>query len=230
MKFSYVQIFAKKDGILYSGKYTDRFHLSVTLGKLQNVERIRTEDRAPEPKVAWSAVYVKTPSLLAYLDGDLEKRISHEIETCEILRKDPHPNIATYYGYQETNGRVAGLCFQRYTTTLLEAVNPLRLSKGLFLSSGHELVTENIKSNLKEIPAAIKHLHSLRLVHNDVNPANIMSTKMVYLFSLVSIAVGILESHCAIPKRKEYIISITLLWIFRLRRMTLTLLEISNYG
>ena len=37
-----------------------------------------------------------------------------------------------------------------------------------------ELVTEGMKTGLQDLLAAIKHLHSLGLVHNDINPANIM--------------------------------------------------------
>ncbi|EHA28287.1 hypothetical protein ASPNIDRAFT_43403 [Aspergillus niger ATCC 1015] len=174
MKFSYVEVFVRQDGILYSGKWTDRFQSPKTLEDLDEVKQIQTADRGPEVKASWSAVYVKTPSLLAYVNGDLEKQITREVETCEILLRHPHPNIATYYGYMETNGRVSGLCFKRYTSTLLEAVNPQRLNKVAFLSSARELVKENMKRGLEGILSAIKHLHSFGLVHNDINPANIM--------------------------------------------------------
>jgi serine/threonine protein kinase len=125
-------------------------------------------------KPAWSAIYVKTPSLLAYIDENHEKQIAREVETCEILLKNPHPNIATYYGYKATHGPVSGQCFRRYTSTLLEAVNPQRLGKVAFLSRARELVRANMKSGIEGILAAIKHLHSSGLVHNDINPANIM--------------------------------------------------------
>lgn len=174
MKFSYVQIFVRQDGILYSGKWTNRVDSPTTLDDLQEVKRVPTEDRGPEVNPTWSAVYVKTPSLLAFVDGNLQNQITHEVEACEILRKNPHPKIATYYGYTETHGRVSGLCFKRYTSTLLEAANPQRLGKVTFLSSGRELVKESMKSGLDGISDAIKHLHSLGLVHNDINPANIM--------------------------------------------------------
>ncbi|KAJ5374226.1 hypothetical protein N7517_006232 [Penicillium concentricum] len=174
MKFSYVQVFVRQDGILYSGKWTNRLNSPKALDDLQELKQIPTEDRGPEAKTAWSAIYMKTPSLLAYTDGNLEKQIAREIETCEFLRKNSHPNLATYYGYKDTHGRVSGLCFRQYTSTLLEAVNPQRLGKVAFLSSPRELVKANMKSGLEGILAAIKHLHSFGLVHNDINPANIM--------------------------------------------------------
>jgi serine/threonine protein kinase len=174
MRFSYVQIFAQQDGILYSGKWPNRQESPNTLEELQELKPVPTEDRGPEIKTAWSAVFIKTPSLLAYVDGNLEKRISREVETCETLRKNPHPNIAVYYGCNKSHDRVSGLCFKRYTSTLLEAVNPQHLNKAAFLSSGRDLVTESMKTGLQELLAAIKHLHLLGLVHNDINPANIM--------------------------------------------------------
>ncbi|GAQ43606.1 hypothetical protein AtubIFM55763_010592 [Aspergillus tubingensis] len=174
MKFAYVECFVRQEGILYSGKWTNRFESPKTLHDLDEVNQIPTADRGPKVKATWSAVYVKTPSLLAYVNGDLEKQITREVETCEILRKHPHPNIATYYGFMETNGRVSGLCFERYTSTLLEAVNPQRLNKVAFLSSARELVGEKMKEGLEGILSAIKHIHSFGLVHNDINPANIM--------------------------------------------------------
>ncbi|KNG88761.1 hypothetical protein ANOM_002816 [Aspergillus nomiae NRRL 13137] len=66
------------------------------------------------------------------------------------------------------------LRLKRYTSTLIEAVNPQRLGKVAFLSSPRELVKESMKGSLEGILAAIRHLHSLGLVHNDINPANIM--------------------------------------------------------
>lgn len=174
MQFAYVQVFVRQGGILYSGKWTNRLDSPKTLDDLQEVKRVPTEDRGPEVKTTWSAVYVKAPSLLAYVDGNLEEQISREVETCEILRKNPHPNIASYYGCIESHGRVSGLCFKQYASTLLEAVNPRRVGKVAFLSSARELVKENMKSGLEGILAAITHLHSLGIVHNDINPANIM--------------------------------------------------------
>lgn len=113
-------------------------------------------------------------SLLAYINVNFDKQIDREVGIYEVLRKNPHPNITTYYGYRESRGRVSGLCFKRYISTLLETVNPQYLSKRAFLSSTRELVRESMKSCLDRIWVAITHLHSLGIVHNDINPANIM--------------------------------------------------------
>jgi serine/threonine protein kinase len=177
MKFSYVQIFIQHDGILYCGKWGNRFSLPETLQDLQEVKQIPTEDRGPEAKTTWSAVYVKRASLLAYANDNLDRQISREVDVCEILCQHLHPNIAIYYSYEESHGRVAGICYKRYTSTLLEVVNPGRLDKRRFSSSGRELVTDKIISSLGGVLDGIQHLHSLGLVHNDITPANIMFDK-----------------------------------------------------
>ncbi|KAE8327985.1 kinase-like domain-containing protein [Aspergillus sergii] len=230
MKFAYVQIFVRQDGILYSGKWTNRLDSPRTLNKLQEVKQIPTEDRGPKVHPTWSAVYVKTPSLHAYIDGNLEKQITREVETCQILRKNPHPNIATYYGYQETHARASGLCFKRYASTLLEAVNPRRLGKVAFLSSARERVKENMKSRLEGILAAIEHLHSYGLVHNDINPVNIMLDEDGTLILIDFDSCRYIGSPCPIPKRKEPATGTTLRLIFRRRKTTLTLSKIYKSG
>lgn len=171
MQFSYVQIFARQDRLLYFGKWTNRWSLAKALDDLQEVRAFLTEDRSPEMSPAWSAAYMKTPSLLALANINPGTQITR-IEAYDILRKNLHPNIATYYGCHETHGRVSALCLRRYKSTLLELVNLRRLNKVAFLESGRELVKENMK--LDGILAGIKHLHSHGLVHNDLNPANIM--------------------------------------------------------
>ncbi|GFF60998.1 kinase-like protein [Aspergillus udagawae] len=175
MEFSYVKYFVRQDGVLYYGKWKNRHQAPETLEQLDEVRQIQTEDRGPEISSTWSVIYIKKPSLLSYADGsDLEKRILREVAVCEVLRSNPHPNIASYYGCQETHGRVSGLCFKRYNSTLLEKVNPQGLSKDRFRSSGREHVDEAIIASLDGIFQGIKHLHSLGLVHNDINPTNIM--------------------------------------------------------
>jgi serine/threonine protein kinase len=48
------------------------------------------------------------------------------------------------------------------------------LGKDRFRSSGRELVDDSIIASLDGIFQGIKHLHSLGLVHNDINPTNIL--------------------------------------------------------
>ncbi|TVY33743.1 MAPK/MAK/MRK overlapping kinase [Lachnellula occidentalis] len=118
--------------------------------------------RAPEPLPG--NCYVKRPSLLYYGDtvastelGDLTL---HEAEVCEILRASPHPNIAEYLGCVVERGRIKGLCFLKYDMTLSQRVAQARpFSAGSFL---------------QYIKEGIQHLHSLDLIHCDLNPNNIL--------------------------------------------------------
>ncbi|PWY85857.1 hypothetical protein BO94DRAFT_467555 [Aspergillus sclerotioniger CBS 115572] len=175
MKFSYVKYFIQQNGTLYHGKWKNRSQRPMTLSELDDVQEIQTLDRGPAINNTWSTIYIKQPSLLSYADRcDLSQRIHREVTVCEILRNNPHPNIAVYYGCQETRGRVSGLCFKRYTETLLERVNPQHLNKEGFRRSGRELVDEMVRAGLDGVREGIKHLHSLGWVHNDINPANVM--------------------------------------------------------
>ncbi|PGH00764.1 hypothetical protein AJ79_08102 [Helicocarpus griseus UAMH5409] len=184
-QFAYVKIFVRQDNILYSAKWMDRKNKPHDMSQLQDVRRVETQNRGLEVHPSWTiapqpldSYYIKTPSLLAYAtESDLEKQILREVETCELLRKHPHRNIAFYYGCQVTRNRVSGLCFKRYTSTLQENVNPQHLNKRTFFSSGRELVDDGIKASLDGILQGIRHLHSLGLVHNDVTPSNIMFGK-----------------------------------------------------
>lgn len=175
MRFSYISYYVQHDGALYCGKWKDRYQTPQMLEQLDEIQQVQTEDRGPAIDSTWSLIHVKKPSLDAYLNPDLEGQLRREITVCELLRKHPHPNIAAYYGCQETRGRVSGLCFQRYRTTLLEEYMPQSLNKGNFPSTRHGVVNVNrARAYLEDILKGIRHLHSLSLVHNDVNPVNIM--------------------------------------------------------
>lgn len=100
-----------------------------------------------------------------------------EAAICELLKQHPHPNLATYLGCQvSSNERVTGLCFVKYQRTLMQEVNPgcfmkwrLRLERAKGGKDG-----KDYKRVLAVIEAGIRHIHSLGLVHNDINPSNVM--------------------------------------------------------
>ena len=73
-----------------------------------------------------------------------------------------------------SNRRVSGICFQLYTSTLEEKVNPRHLCKSDFLSSSRLFVDDAIKAYLDGILAGIRHLHSLSIIYNDITPSNII--------------------------------------------------------
>ncbi|KAH6621615.1 kinase-like domain-containing protein [Chaetomium sp. MPI-SDFR-AT-0129] len=180
LEFDCVKGIVRHNESVYFGKWKDRTRSPLDLSELYDVKRVETDDRGPKVQLSWTVVleqscYIKTPSLLDYAGTpDLERRIFREVETCEILRSHPHPNIASYYGCLETRGRVSSICFKKYVTTLAGKVNPLHLNKSAFLLSGRPLVEDAMKAQLDGILSGIQHLHSLGLVHNEITPANIM--------------------------------------------------------
>jgi len=68
--------------------------------------------------------YVKTPRLLDYEDftgTDYLARVAlGEVESHELLRQSPHPNIVKYHGWNIRRGRILGMVLDRYAVTLLD--------------------------------------------------------------------------------------------------------------
>lgn len=120
--------------------------------------------RAPEPLP--QNCYVKRPGLLYYsgteTSTDLSSLLLKEAHVCEILRAYPHPNIAQYLGCIVENGKITGLCFVKYGKTLSE-----RMAMGC-----HPVDTDAF---FRGIENGIRHLHSLGLIHCDLNPTNILT-------------------------------------------------------
>ncbi|KAF7876300.1 hypothetical protein EAF04_001396 [Stromatinia cepivora] len=176
-QFSYLQLIIRKDGQLYRARCLDR---EPNISKIHNMELLETKDRGPPLRPAWTVLsspqnyYIKTPNPWAYGNPDLEQQILREVKMCEFLKLHPHPNISLYGGCLSTNGRVSGICFKQYISTLLHKVNPRHLNKSEFLSSGRLSVDNSIKACLDGVRAGIYHLHSLGIIHNDITPSNIM--------------------------------------------------------
>jgi serine/threonine protein kinase len=132
---------------------------------------------APNPLP--SDTYVKRPSLISYdrvCQGPQPARIANdllaEVRICELMKQNPHPNIARYLGCQVTEEKIDGICFPRYGQTLMQAVNPRSFMKRK-LSETRQGLGE-YSPMLEYLEDGVKHLHSLGLVHNDINPSNIM--------------------------------------------------------
>ncbi|GAW24969.1 hypothetical protein ANO14919_145660 [Xylariales sp. No.14919] len=117
---------------------------------------------APNPLPTTS--YVKRPSLLCYENTPdtlgYDRQILAEVAACEVLREYPHPNIVQYLGCIIKAGRIRGLGFAKYSVTLSQM-----LKDGTYFCRS---------SCLLGIEAGISHMHQLGLVHNDLNPSNIM--------------------------------------------------------
>lgn len=114
------------------------------------------EQAAYEKKVNW----LRLPGFL--FDRPCLSDITlREIQTCEILRRSPHPNICYYRGAVVEDGMIFGLMFDRYDMTLEE-----------FLSEyGPGLI--NIQKCLQDIENGIEHIHPQGLVHCDIKSANV---------------------------------------------------------
>lgn len=108
---------------------------------------------------------MKRPSLLYYGDTAASTELGaltlREAEVCEILRASSHPNIVQYLGCVVETGRITGFCFVKYDMTLSQRV--AQASRPF-----------NAGSFLQYIEEGIRHLHSLELIHCDLNPTNIL--------------------------------------------------------
>jgi serine/threonine protein kinase len=107
--------------------------------------------------------YIKKPSLLSYEPTSSDHpsaQLLAEAEICQILISHPHRNVAEYQGCVVNGGRVKGLCFTKY---------PMTHSKKL---RGGESFDHD--QCVREIADGIRHLHLLGIIHNDINPFNIM--------------------------------------------------------
>lgn len=125
--------------------------------------------RAPDPLS--QDHYIKRPSLLHCDDtevssspGTISTLLLQEAQICEILAKSPHPNIAKYLGCVVEHDRITDLCFQKYGPDLSQRVQD---------NGGHALVDK--ESCLQSIRLGIDHLHTLGIIHCDINPSSILS-------------------------------------------------------
>lgn len=86
-----------------------------------------------------------------------------EIRTFHLLHNHSHQNLAEFKVCLEKNNRVVGILLKRYVYTLLVRVEvygqPPLDNNACFLG----------------IEAGVKHLHSLGLAHNYLNPMNVMA-------------------------------------------------------
>ncbi|EKD17962.1 uncharacterized protein L3040_004501 [Drepanopeziza brunnea f. sp. 'multigermtubi'] len=106
-------------------------------------------------------IFIKRPDLTSY-DGssNLADFILQEARICEILMRHPHPHIVKYFGCYVEEGRIAGLCFQRYAETAEDR-----------MLSGRPIDKDKVYAQISD---AVEHLHSIHVAHRDIKTANVM--------------------------------------------------------
>lgn len=121
-----------------------------------------TEAPKPLPKGS----YIKHANTLRYMhngqrDNHVSELVRHEALACEVFKRFPHPNIASYLGCQVVNDMIIALCFEKYSETLHHRLDANRIP------------VEKDRC-LKDIRMGIKHMHTHGYGHNDINPHNVM--------------------------------------------------------
>jgi len=112
-----------------------------------------------------TACHVKRPKLLHLDEPDLAKTIAktfaEEVEIMELLQHHQHPNLIQYHGCTVKNGRVTGIALERHKAILQ------------YRYEDDERPFDRDRC-MSDIRAGVKQLHRLGLVHNDLNPSNIL--------------------------------------------------------
>ena len=174
-KFTFV-CFIDDDDIAYFGQTrVSRFCLTPKV--LQEcLKRIPDENIYPQVSAdiinfsssVTRSLYIKRPDLKSWDDFEgtdfLLKLFLGEVETFELLCRNPHLNIVRYHGCTVNRGRITGIVLDRHPMTLEQR----------FQDETRDFSTESL---FKDLESAVKHLHSLGLAHNDLNPAHIMLDK-----------------------------------------------------
>ncbi|CAI7569389.1 unnamed protein product [Penicillium bialowiezense] len=109
--------------------------------------------------------YIKRPKLSSF-NGFYPEVIS------QLLIREAR--VSQYHGFEVQDGRIKGLCFTKYDCSLYQRVNPHKHGKRAFVAHRERSPPSEVSSWLEGIEAGIRHLHPLGIIHNDINPSNIM--------------------------------------------------------
>ena len=167
--------YSRKSEIL-AASFDDRVAIPTSAFQPQLTDTLFLSQVEPDDRM-----FVKRPSLLSYYHTDhtQDERIAddllREAQVYEKLRSSPHDNVVQYIGCEVKNGRISGLCLPRYKQSLMQRLNPGSLGKRAFANSCSGNLDQGWCQKISEgIRAGLNNLHSLGLVHNDLNPSNIL--------------------------------------------------------
>jgi serine/threonine protein kinase len=195
LQFVFTTVILLSEGSLYHGRSQKRKPMLVT--EVEDIKELDTEAYGPVARAEWTAkddiscsaaeikdirdyaTFIKRPSwiqLARWLPGEAEASMTAEIQVCEKLRQDPHPNLGQYQGciVSSRTGKVSALSFDRLPMSLAATVNPSGLSKADFAACGNRADPVTACRWIRGVRNGLSHLHALGLVHNDVNPSNVM--------------------------------------------------------
>lgn len=195
LKFVFTTVILLSEGRLHHGRSQKRKPMLVT--EVEDIKELDTEAYGPVARPEWTvkkatscsdngphdlrdpASFIKRPSwvqLARWSPGEAEASMTAEIEVCERLRQDPHPNLGQYQGciVNTRTGRVSAFSFDRLPMSLAARANPSGLSKVDFAANGTRPDPTTASRWIRGVRNGLSHLHSLGLVHNDVNPSNVM--------------------------------------------------------
>ena len=157
---------------------TSKSKHEITLAELNaSLQRVQDQDIYPEvpadthltiapETLDASLVYVKRPGLQWYDDmigtNYVPNAVLDETLIMEEISKSPHQNIIRYYGCRVRRGYITSIVLERLDQTLHQYV------------STHGLQQLDKVKFFEALESAVKHLHTLGLAHNDINPHNIM--------------------------------------------------------
>lgn len=112
-------------------------------------------------------VFIKRPRLAMYeiyKEQDalsiLPTLILEEAHALQVISRHPHPGLIKFHGCCVQRGRITGLAQEKHENDLnhhLKEVGPV--DNAAFIET---------------LESAVRHLHSIGLAHNDINPANIL--------------------------------------------------------
>ncbi|KAG8630493.1 hypothetical protein KVT40_002112 [Elsinoe batatas] len=126
---------------------------------------VRTEDVMVFYGDLDEKLYIKRPKMTWYDDlagsGVIAQLLMDEIKVTELISKHPHPNLIKYHGCLVRRGYIVGIVLDEFGTTLEKHINDKKQPV-------------DIERVMAGVEAGVRHLHSLGLAHNDINPMNVL--------------------------------------------------------